>query len=777
MYTTRFYTLDTKSRKNQDHLYEAVPVLICQKSEENRIQLEELTNKMNHQSTDNTKVDESTSIQITENLTNSRLCDQRQNDGNGLPSAASPPSGYTADPNRCECPNNQNIGSIGNMNQNNLINSHAVDKNNKNLNSSQSPPDDISGQKNWSQSYSHAPHTHVHKSSRSKSKNNRSENSNPYITAKNKLLGLRDVLTGSSLQKRRTTAAAEPRGLGQRLGKKLYLINHRTKSHDMAMWWSLTGVALMVMDAEIFLDKKSLFSILIRCVISTTTFISVGFLLQFQFDERRIFKEDNSLQSWHTVLLSKTTLYYTLEILMFCMHPAPFEIFGLYQPHYPYEFLAVVMFFRLFLPVRSLILHSQYFNSTRVQMLGALNNMNTGTLCNENVSFIIRHQMATHAGTIIGSSLVVIWQIFAWILYTSEKYYQNVENVAWEEQRDKAKSAQPPLPIPDKPEAVIKVHTHRESLYLIPITMMSIGYGDYYPVSPIGRTICCIAGVAGLICTAILIAVLSRKLQMTRRERYLHKAMIEARFHSDVENKAACVLQTAWKSYKRAKRSSHVQNVLERRFSNSFRPVKKQMQRIGRRMSMTNDDSLQSLKMEGINNSVNNTKGARDSETSIRYYDTLSNDYNTSSLIQNNELTQQTTAPVSSQNLLPDRTGITNATSASRLSSAISNHSSQNLSYLNAKNNVNNNNNKSLSSPTKTNSTTSKSQTASYLGTPMNVPELHEPGDAEAPKSSSKSSGRTESTISMSTPSYERSFLMAVKIFLRKNKIDLCEFS
>ena len=88
-----------------------------------------------------------------------------------------------------------------------------------------------------------------------------------------------------------------------------------------------------------------------------------------------------------------------------------------------YLTLVIVMITRLYLPLRSFVLHSDYFNSSRVQMLGALNHMNTGTLCSENITYIVRHAMAIRSGSIIGLSILIIWQTFAWILYTSEFYY------------------------------------------------------------------------------------------------------------------------------------------------------------------------------------------------------------------------------------------------------------------------------------------------------------------------------------------------------------------
>lgn len=412
-----------------------------------------------------------------------------------------------------------------------------------------------------------------------------------------------------------------------RLGKKLYLLEHRTKTHDLAMCWSVAGIILMILDAEFNQDKNCIESIVLRSGCTITSFISMVFIIRYNFDERKIFKIDNSLQSWHTVLLSKSTIYFLAETFFLFLHPIPFEILNLFWPcvattassssltdssssftssssqissslltpdsgeslyHLtnqsasdpgggveegggtgsstipsisnqsacvqPYTMmpityltLVIVMITRLYLPLRSFVLHSDYFNSSRVQMLGALNHMNTGTLCSENITYIVRHAMAIRSGSIIGLSILFIWQTFAWILYTSEFYYT-------------LQYCGEPFKACDALPQDLKVQSHFDAIYLIPITMMSIGYGDYYPVSPYGKLISVCSGICGIVGTAVLVAILSKKLTMTRRERYLHRAMIETKFQSDVEHRAACVLQSAWRSFKKGRKKNNLLN-------------------------------------------------------------------------------------------------------------------------------------------------------------------------------------------------------------------------
>ena len=372
---------------------------------------------------------------------------------------------------------------------------------------------------------------------------------------------------------------------------------------SLKIWCAYFLFLLTILDAEFNQDKNCIESIVLRSGCSITTLISMIFIVRYNFDERKIFKIDNSLQSWHTVLLSKSTIYFLLELLLLFLHPVPIEILNLFWnctptttstpspsissssddflyssvnnnltnnltsndpgggglnslqskciPPYSmmpitYLTLVIVMITRLWLPLRSFVLHSDYFNSSRVQMLGALNHMNTGTLCSENITYIIRHAMAIRSGTIIGFSIFFIWQIFAWILYTSEFYYT-------------LQYCGEPFKACGELPQDLKVQSHFDAVYLIPITMMSIGYGDYYPVSPFGKLISVCSGICGIVATAVLVAILSRKLTMTRRERYLHRAMIETKFQSDVEHRAACVLQSAWRSFKKGRKKNNLQ--------------------------------------------------------------------------------------------------------------------------------------------------------------------------------------------------------------------------
>ncbi|KAL1454015.1 hypothetical protein WDU94_010310 [Cyamophila willieti] len=65
------------------------------------------------------------------------------------------------------------------------------------------------------------------------------------------------------------------------------------------------------------------------------------------------------------------------------------------------------------------------------------------------------------------------------------------------------------------------------SMWLIAITFLSVGFGDIVPNTYCGRGIAVTTGIMGAGCTALLVAVLSRKMELTRAEKHVHNFMMD----------------------------------------------------------------------------------------------------------------------------------------------------------------------------------------------------------------------------------------------------------
>ncbi|GFS57837.1 small conductance calcium-activated potassium channel protein [Trichonephila clavipes] len=64
-------------------------------------------------------------------------------------------------------------------------------------------------------------------------------------------------------------------------------------------------------------------------------------------------------------------------------------------------------------------------------------------------------------------------------------------------------------------------------MWLTAITFLSVGYGDIVPNTYCGRGISVSTGLMGAGCTALVVAVIARKLELTRAEKHVHNFMMD----------------------------------------------------------------------------------------------------------------------------------------------------------------------------------------------------------------------------------------------------------
>ncbi|MGH0156751.1 UNVERIFIED_CONTAM: hypothetical protein FKN15_032663 [Acipenser sinensis] len=93
-----------------------------------------------------------------------------------------------------------------------------------------------------------------------------------------------------------------------------------------------------------------------------------------------------------------------------------------------------------------------------------------------------------------------------------------------------------------------------DTVWLVAITFLTIGYGDLTPKTTCGKTICLLTGVMGVGCTAMLVAVVSNKL-------VLNKARAEAVEAQCclcvIRNAAANVLRECWLLHRSSRGRRH----------------------------------------------------------------------------------------------------------------------------------------------------------------------------------------------------------------------------
>ncbi|CAF0745665.1 unnamed protein product, partial [Adineta ricciae] len=339
-----------------------------------------------------------------------------------------------------------------------------------------------------------------------------------------------------------------------RLGRRKLLFEKRRKASDYALFFAMIGLLLMVLEQELTMakvyDKNNWCSLLLKSFITLSTLILVAMIVFYHALEVKLFMIDNCLDDWRIAMTWQRVLQIGAEVSICAIHPIPGSITFNWTTHmsnkadnpslmktvpvYVDILLSLPMFFRLYLICRVMLLHSKLFTGllcssvnlitlrgdldASSRSIGAFNRIKFNT------RFVVKTLMTICPGTVLLVFILSLFIIASWILRACEsnhdpKHHGNLLNSMW----------------------------------LIAVTFLAIGYGDIVPNTYCGRAICVVSGLTGVSCTATMVAVLARKLELTRAEKHVHNFMMDTQLTKRLKNAAANVLRETWLIYKYTK--------------------------------------------------------------------------------------------------------------------------------------------------------------------------------------------------------------------------------
>ncbi|KAK4470132.1 hypothetical protein MN116_005716 [Schistosoma mekongi] len=430
------------------------------------------------------------------------------------------------------------------------------------------------------------------------------------------------------------------RGIGWRLHWRKIFNERRRKLADYSLFFAVMGILLMVFELEMIMAKvylrTSIYSILIKSLISASTLILVGLTLVYHAVDIQLFCINNCIEDWRIAMNCRKIFLTLIEVFICLIHPPPilsnYNIYSYTNSYYPktklwsiqqqidnilnysnsllssnsitmnsyynrlittptiddsllhnhthnllllsssssslttvsndylpfltvstetylsddihYEkpmpiiilelTFSIPMFLRLYLIFRVLLLHSTMFTDAGSRSIGALNRVKI------NVRFVLKTLATVCPGTMLLIFILSMWIVTSWIMRVCEreqnKEYEKLLNSMW----------------------------------LIAVTFLSIGYGDMVPNTNCGRAISVLAGVMGSACTALVVAVVARKLELTRAEKHVHNFMQDNKFYKNLRHSAANVLRETWLFYKYTRLVKRVKPARVRRHQRKF---------------------------------------------------------------------------------------------------------------------------------------------------------------------------------------------------------------
>ncbi|CAG11855.1 unnamed protein product, partial [Tetraodon nigroviridis] len=394
------------------------------------------------------------------------------------------------------------------------------------------------------------------------------------------------VATGA----RGSTSKAHKRknqNIGYKLGHRRALFEKRKRLSDYALIFGMFGIVVMVIETElswgvyskvdvaaVLFALSSMYSLALKCLISLSTVILLGLIIAYHAREvqtagcvylkeqpelrtgfgcwckrqPQLFVIDNGADDWRIAMTMERVLLIALELLVSAVHPVPGDFKFQWRARLAFSYvpsqaeadldmvLSVPMFLRLYLIARVMLLHSKLFTDASSRSIGALNKVHFNT------RFVMKTLMTICPGTVLLVFSISLWIIAAWTVRVCERYH----------------------------DAQDVTSNFLGAMWLISITFLSIGYGDMVPHTYCGKGVCLLTGIMGAGCTALVVAVVARKLELTKAEKHVHNFMMDTQLTKRIKNAAANVLRETWLIYKHTKLMKKIDHSRVRKHQRKF---------------------------------------------------------------------------------------------------------------------------------------------------------------------------------------------------------------
>ncbi|CAF4960527.1 unnamed protein product, partial [Rotaria sp. Silwood1] len=305
---------------------------------------------------------------------------------------------------------------------------------------------------------------------------------------------------------------------------------------DIMCILGMLGIILMIIENELTFshisNHETIASWSIKIVISLSTLILIGFVIEYHRLDICLYAVNNSIEDFRVAITYQKIFFTVLEIIVCAVHPMPRAFPGHSNtlsedtsPNdstiTPYRLsyasvdvaLGLPMFLRLYLIWRVIMFHSPLFRNTSSRSVGYLNKVSIDYF------FLIKAYLQQWPTRCLTIFCITVFLIGSWSLracsYSSTDEHLTMQNAMW----------------------------------LFVITFTTVGYGDFTPSTYCGRTIAAMIALVGVLSTALLISVLAQKLVMDRWEKYVHNFVLDIELSKNRKIQAANVIKFVLKRW------------------------------------------------------------------------------------------------------------------------------------------------------------------------------------------------------------------------------------
>ncbi|XP_029656198.1 small conductance calcium-activated potassium channel protein 2-like [Octopus sinensis] len=313
------------------------------------------------------------------------------------------------------------------------------------------------------------------------------------------------------------------------LSMRMYYLKKKQILTNVALLTALTGLGVGIMDQELrfknYYKPNSSFPMMLSVFLSLSTSILVLLILFYHYykiKSRLLWDESISFIAYINL---KDIFLIFLEVFVCLIHPV--QIFDKKFPinamlSFPdmtvayfhlNSLLTILMFNRLYLVLRVFKLNSRYYTNFSPHVVGMLGHIDL------NSTFIVKSLLYQYPIRMLIVMIATGFLISSWSLRACEI-------------------------------SVDEIHgSFANSMWLVAITYMSVGYGDIVPISFCGRTTAVLTGIFGAFCTALLIAVVIPNLRFTKAERNVYEDFLKLENSKKIEEECVNVSKASHQIY------------------------------------------------------------------------------------------------------------------------------------------------------------------------------------------------------------------------------------
>ncbi|XP_059497341.1 intermediate conductance calcium-activated potassium channel protein 4-like isoform X2 [Stegostoma tigrinum] len=324
-------------------------------------------------------------------------------------------------------------------------------------------------------------------------------------------------------QPRRRRALGLQEDIASVLQQRKVIMKSKQRLSIYSLLLAAVGIGLMITSTELCLNGSDPLTVeLLSIAVSVSTFLLLILILAYHVRDIQLFTIDEGIREWRVALSGQRKLQLTLELLVCSLHPFPLAFQGSSakdDTQLPVSVIVLsnLMFLRVYLVPRALFMSSSVLNPS-YQTIGSLNKINL------RFHFVLKVLMDRCPGKTLLLFVLFVWCTASWAVSLCERHSHN-----------------------NSTNNIIN------SMWLIPITFLTIGYGDTVPVTMCGKFICLITGLTGVSCTALFITVIAKKLEFDKDEKHVHHFMLDIQLTKEVQKVAADLIGVSWLLYKHRK--------------------------------------------------------------------------------------------------------------------------------------------------------------------------------------------------------------------------------